>query len=336
MPFVAGYNHDLFISYAHVNDLPPRRGVQQGWVEMLVYDIKFELAQKIGRLEGFSVCFDKESMRGHDILSDTIAAQVKASALFVAIRSPAYHASLWCRDEAKLFAQHFAANLINRIFVVEKDPLDADAHPIPQLDGFRAYPFWYRSNLTGPSMPLTLPMTAEEEIDYSRRVRTLVAEIYSQLKAMGGSIHQTRTPAWRPLTGTPPNSALPIILLNAEAHHRDLSDEIRKGIGDRAIWVEPRFEGTAGQIREDFERTLDDCTAMVTVYADNESWARSQLLAAHRLAARNPERKIPVVDAPPRDKPRLGVHNMPNMEIIDARNGIGPDVLSRLESCLGL
>jgi hypothetical protein len=59
-------------------------------------------------------------------------------------------------------------------------------------------------------------------------------------------------------------------------------------------------------------------------------------LAANKLAAQNPGRKIPVVDAPPRDKPRLGIHNLPNMEIIDARNGIGPDALSRLQTCLGL
>ena len=340
--FVPGYDHDVFVSYAHVNNLPPRLRTQQalidqptGWVETLVYDLKVELVQKIGDFQRFEVCFDKESLRGHDILNDRIAAQIRASALFVAVRSPAYHASVWCRDEARLFAEHFAENLADRIFVVEKDLVEPDAERIPGLDGRRDYPFWYRASPTGPPLPLALPMTAEEEIEYSRRVRSLAAEIYSRLKAMGGNLYHGQAQARSPLTGTLTGGSL-VIFLNAEAHHHDLADEIREGIGDRAIWIEPSFAGSAGQNREEFERTLSDCAAMVTIYADNASWARSQLLAAHRLAAQNPARKIPVVDAPPREKPHLGIHKLPNMEVIDARQGISAEVLSRLQACLGI
>jgi hypothetical protein len=342
--FVPGYDHDVFVSYAHVNNLETR-GAQQvlndqpaGWVDILVRDLEHELSQKIGVLKGlgFEVWFDKEALRGYDILNDKIAAQIKASALFVAVRSPAYHASVWCRDEARLFAEHFAENLADRIFVVEKDPVEPDAERIPGLDGRRDYPFWYRASPTGPPLPLALPMTASEEIEYHRRVRSLAAEIYSRLKAMGGTRYHGQAKARGPLTGALSGGSLPVVFLNAEAHHRDLADEIREGIGDRAIWIEPSLDGSAGQNREEFERTLNDCVAMVTIYTDNPSWARSQLLAAHRLAAQNPARKILVIDAPPREKPRLGIHNLPNMEVIDARQGISTEVLSRLQACLGI
>jgi alpha-ketoglutarate-dependent taurine dioxygenase len=75
---------------------------------------------------------------------------------------------------------------------------------------------------------------------------------------------------------------------------------------------------------------------MVTVYAENQSWAITQLLAAHKLAGRNPTRKISVIDAPPREKPPLGIRNLPNTEIIDARDGVVPEVLKRLRDRLGL
>jgi hypothetical protein len=129
---------------------------------------------------------------------------------------------------------------------------------------------------------------------------------------------------------------LPVVFVNAEAHHHDIADKIREGIGARAIWIDAILKGSAGEVREGFAQTFGGCDAMVTVYVDNDAWARSQLLEARRLTATYPGRKIPVIDAPPKDKPPLGLHNMPNMEIIDARSGIGPDVLSRLQTCLGL
>lgn len=356
MAFVPEYDHDVFISYAHVNDVPPRLNTQPGvnqapgWVATLVWHLKAELAQKIGRFDGFEVWFDQETLRGHHNLSDEIAARLKSSAIFVAIRSPAYLASLWCQDEARLFAQHFGAATGDRVFVVEKDPLDTDAPPLPELTGRKDYAFWYPlRGHSGPAQPLAYPMPPEDEIEYIRRIRALTADVYGRLKAMGGSLYRDRVPPPGPLTEAiatgagstqpaPPagTSAPPVIFLNAEAHHRDIADQVRRGIGDRAIWIEPHFEGPAGKVREAFERTLDSCDAMVTIYADNESWATTQLLAAHRLAAQHAGRKMPVIDAPPRDKPGLGIHNLPNMKVIDARNGIGPDVLSRLQAFLGL
>jgi hypothetical protein len=52
----------------------------------LVYDLKVELVPRIGDFRRFEVCFDRESLGGHDTLSDKIAAQIKASALFIAVR----------------------------------------------------------------------------------------------------------------------------------------------------------------------------------------------------------------------------------------------------------
>jgi hypothetical protein len=91
-------------------------------------------------------------------------------------------------------------------------------------------------------------------------------------------------------------------------------------------------------LRKDFEQTVIACDAMVVVYADNPSWARTQLLEFHKLTPRRarPVRAIPVIDAPPEDKPELGIYNLPKMEVIDSRHGVGPETLARLSACLRL
>ena len=73
------------------------------------------------------------------------------------------------------------------------------------------------------------------------------------------------------------------------------------------------------------------------VYADNVGWARAQLRAFLKSAPRRerPVRSIPVIDAPADSKPELGFY-MPEMVILDARGGIGPEVLARLSEALRL
>ena len=44
-PFVAGYDHDVFVSYARVDD-EPDEGEQCGWVTALVRGIKKRLSKK--------------------------------------------------------------------------------------------------------------------------------------------------------------------------------------------------------------------------------------------------------------------------------------------------
>jgi hypothetical protein len=126
MAFVPRYDHDVFISYAHVDDSPlfdAMVGRKQpiGWVATLVRHLKNELAEKIGRSEAFDVWFDTQKLRGNE-LTDKIAEKLKRSATFGAILSPGYLASTWCRSEARLFTRQFAHDLDRRIFVSRRHP----------------------------------------------------------------------------------------------------------------------------------------------------------------------------------------------------------------------
>ena len=188
MAFVPGYEQDVFISYAHVDDEPffDAAGSDQsvGWVTRFVRLLKSELAQKIGRPEGFSVWFDSHNLRGNQTLNEEIAAKLDRAANFVAILSPSYVASRWCQDEARLFAQRFARELTGRVFVVEKAPLDDDAAVPRALTGLVNYRFWYRDRNEQPRT-FAKPMPQQEEIQYFRQVEDIARDIHRQLKVMG-------------------------------------------------------------------------------------------------------------------------------------------------------
>src|SRR5262245_14392048 len=127
MGFVVAYDHDVFISYAHINDLPWEGNLPagtsppKGWVTRFLRHGRERLQEKIGRPEIPDFYFDQSNLRTNHNLTAEIAAHLKRSAILIAIESPGYVASVWCRDEARLFTQHCGAELGNRLFVVRKE-----------------------------------------------------------------------------------------------------------------------------------------------------------------------------------------------------------------------
>jgi hypothetical protein len=99
MTFVPGYDQDVFISCAHA-DNEPFLDEPTGWVATFVRLLRNELAQKVGRADGFELWFDAISLRGNHNVTPELTAILRRAATFVAILSPPYAASRWCRDEA--------------------------------------------------------------------------------------------------------------------------------------------------------------------------------------------------------------------------------------------
>ena len=87
--FVPNYKHDIFVSYAHVDDLP-LEGATQGWVTTLIHSIKIRLAQKLGRSDAFDLWMDQRLASNVKITS-----QISAAILIVVL-SPGYIASDQC------------------------------------------------------------------------------------------------------------------------------------------------------------------------------------------------------------------------------------------------
>ena len=135
MAYVPGYEHDVFVSYAHVDD-EPEPGETTGWVTTLVSSLKSKLASKLGRSDAFSVWMDHELL-GHSSLSRQIIGTLERSATLVVILSPGYVASSWCQREASAFLSHLARRResSSQIFVVRRDRIDgAEPEEFGDLD----------------------------------------------------------------------------------------------------------------------------------------------------------------------------------------------------------
>src|SRR5215470_3333753 len=114
---------DLFISYARVDD-EPLFGVK--WVSMLLRDLRYLLAQKMGRPDAFSIWWDAINLRGNHAVTPEIHTAVQQSATMLLVLSPGYLASQWCRQEKDLFFAVLGGQPQGRVFVIEKHVLDED------------------------------------------------------------------------------------------------------------------------------------------------------------------------------------------------------------------
>ena len=137
MPYVQGFNNDIFISFAHTDDT-------DGWVR----DFHARLEARLAQL-GISVCIWRDTkLQGTDVFSDEIFDRLKSSALLVSIISPAGVNSSWCQDERQKFEQFAALNGGFRIkntlraIKVVKTPLDNDEHR--DLFGTLGFEFYER------------------------------------------------------------------------------------------------------------------------------------------------------------------------------------------------
>jgi hypothetical protein len=106
MAYVAGYEHDIFISYAHDDNHAP--GNMPGWVDHFQEWLESWLIRRRG-LSQLSVWRDSRRMRGNTLFDDAIKGAVNRSALFFAFASRNYLKSDYCRDELNWFHQRNGA-----------------------------------------------------------------------------------------------------------------------------------------------------------------------------------------------------------------------------------
>ena len=141
MAYVPGYKNDIFVSYAHVDNIP-LSGISKGWVETFIDNLSTKLAQKIGRTDLFKL-WDDRLLAQNAPLTPEILDALKGSATLVLVLSPGYLKSPWCQREKNAFYDLLRSK--NRsghcVFVVHRDRVDLETCPeeIRDVLGFR---FW--------------------------------------------------------------------------------------------------------------------------------------------------------------------------------------------------
>ena len=98
---MASFEKHLFISYAHVDNLPTPDD-NEGWVTRFHKYLETYLSQSMG--EEARVWRD-DKLRGNDIFASEIVKQFPKTAVLVSILSPRYIESEWCLREVNEFSK---------------------------------------------------------------------------------------------------------------------------------------------------------------------------------------------------------------------------------------
>src|SRR5689334_21387678 len=103
MAWVPGFEHDVFISYARVDDLTADPDPHQGWVSQFHRHLEIALSKKAGRLDAIKIWRDTRQIRGNQLFDQTIEDSIHNSAILVMLASHGYLASDYCRQELDCF-----------------------------------------------------------------------------------------------------------------------------------------------------------------------------------------------------------------------------------------
>ena len=171
MAFVPGFQHDVFVSYAHGDD--------RKWVEAFVSRLQADLDDKLG--SATQIWLDAEDNRPSRDFSREIPAAVQSSAVFLLLASPTYIRSAYCVDvECKMFAgtldqrrgRFTAAEFANEQFALRCPIL-----PIDNNDHWALFP-----GLTDIAFADAGGTFALDTADFKRSFGRLVGELADLLK----------------------------------------------------------------------------------------------------------------------------------------------------------
>ena len=126
MAYVPGYQHDVFISYAHGDD--------RDWINRLIDRLEPALTQRLGTKVGLWI--DDDQLRRSRDFSKEIPESVTSSAAFLLLASPTYIRSRYCIDqEYKVFGETLASRRTRFAATSFANELFALRCPILPIDG---------------------------------------------------------------------------------------------------------------------------------------------------------------------------------------------------------
>jgi hypothetical protein len=193
MAYVTGYQHDVFISYSHLDNEPLGSG--KGWVTTLAGYLKQELDRGLGSRDT-QVWMDSRKLTSHEPFPAQIGDGLDNCATLLVVASQGYLQSEWCQRERNGFLNAARAKgaATSRIFRVDVDRIPPADFP-PELADLLGYPFW---TLDRNEYPRTLGMASGQQIDddYYAALTKLRIELGAELKRLRrGNSPQAAVPA---------------------------------------------------------------------------------------------------------------------------------------------
>jgi hypothetical protein len=137
------FDFDVFVSYAHLDNLPPGEE-KKGWVERLHETLERRLTELLGKPARI---WRDPNLHGNDVFADMLVARLQHAAVLLSVVTPRYCRSDWtCRELTEFCkaAEHQGGVEVHdksRVFKVLKTPvpLDQQTPPLPSLLGYEFF-----------------------------------------------------------------------------------------------------------------------------------------------------------------------------------------------------
>ena len=181
--FVPDYEHDLFVSYAHVDNQERIPGNElSAWVATFADQLKIVLGQKLGRADWGDSWRDPR-LRGNEPITPEIEHAVRNSAILVAVLSEGYLESEWCQRELDLFLESRGGpeGANGRLFVVALSEIDRARWP-DVFGDLLGYKFFAKED--GRARTLAVPVLDPKEQLYFTRLDDLSTDLADRLKKL--------------------------------------------------------------------------------------------------------------------------------------------------------
>jgi hypothetical protein len=302
--YLSNYQHDIFVSYAHV-DNQPFAGADKGWVTTLIKDLKNYLGKKLGRSDAYSLWLDNE-LRGNTAVTPDTLKQLENTATLILILSPGYLASNWCHLELNTFLAKVGKDS-GRVFVVEHDVVK-ERHT--ELSDLRGYPFWVRDD-TGKYRILAIPKpNPETEPEYYQVLDNLACELTDKLKALKeempsqASFNKEGSGEISPVTTSTPKATIFLAEVTDDLTLR--REEVKLYLESQGVQVLPKkmyFLPTQAELEQAIDADLKQSVLFVQLLSalqpQRPAGMSTPLVQYHR--AQNVELPLPILQWRSRD-----------------------------------
>jgi hypothetical protein len=336
--FLTGYEHDIFLSYAHEDELGP-------WTVTFQDDLRRALNLiLLSKIKGKSidVWIDQE-LRNNLPLTDQLKKCVQDSALLLIIMSPFYLGSAWCGNEVSWFAAAARSRIApdRRIFVVHALPTDRASWP-PALAELTPYVFFARHLKAGLELPLGTIGDEDDKAAYKAVLYNLAGQIRQQIDELLAEANPPPPPVVVPLQLPPRHAAmLPapsrficLEIAGAAGNAATVEKRVREILQARNVGIfspadlgpAPRDPFQADQFLRKLMKTKAGCDGLILLRLDRTAsvndWLLDYLSEVRLMASRvRADRAAPpplVIDAA---SPSLGVVPEPlSLLDVDAPN----------------
>ena len=286
------FNDDVFISYAHIDNLQPLQG-KEGWISSFHQAVEIRVAQLLGARPKF---WRDPKLQGNDEFPETLVDKLRDVALLVSVISPSYINSEWCRKELHEFVKVKIANgnlnigCKSRIFKVVKTPIPREKLP-GEMQSLLGYEFYMIDPETGRTIELNGIFGEDAQVKFWMKVDDLAHDMVKILNLTSKPDHAdcTQTKA--------EESTLPVVFLSeTTADLQDARDSVKRELQRSGYTVLPdeSFPLVSPNFENFTERQLARCRVAIHLighrYGLVPEGARRSIaelqneLAAHREA----------------------------------------------------